>query len=81
MENFRIFRPASGNAFSEALSSLFTRMDRFFVAEAAEGRTPVFIRFFLSDAQNQADALRKALNAWFGPMLPSLAVSVGTAAD
>ena len=36
-------------------------MDRFLSEELAEGRTPVFIRFFLSDAQNQAEALRAAL--------------------
>ena len=51
-------------------------MGRFFDAEAAQGRHPVFVRFFLSDAQNQVDALRKALDASFRPMLPTLAVSV-----
>ena len=51
-------------------------MGRFFDAEAAEGRTPVFVRFFLSDAQNQADALRKALEAKFEALLPNLAVSL-----
>ena len=34
-----------------------------FRAEAGEGRKPVFIRFFLSDAQNQAAALQTALDA------------------
>lgn len=32
-------------------------MDRFFGDERAEGRHPVFVRFFLSDAQNQTAAL------------------------
>lgn len=76
VENFKIIHPAPGSAFPEALVSLCARMGRFFDAEVAEGRHPVFVRFFLSDAQNQADALRNALDASFGPMLPSLAVSI-----
>lgn len=76
VENFEIIRPAPGNAFSDALASLFARMGQFFGAEEAEGRKPVFVRFFLSDAQNQAKALRDALGASFGSMLPGLAVSV-----
>ena len=76
MESFNIIRPVSGSAFPEALDSLCARMARFFDAEAAEARHPEFVRFFLSDAQNQIDALRKALGASFGPMLQALAVSV-----
>ena len=49
-------------------------MDRFFGDERAEGRHPVFVRFFLSDAQNQIVALRKALET--RPLYASLAVSV-----
>ena len=49
-------------------------MDRFFGAERAEGRHPVFVRFFLSDAQNQIDALRKVLGT--RPLYASLAVSI-----
>ena len=40
-------------------------MGRFFSEEALESRIPAFIRFFLSDAQNQAPALRKELDAWY----------------
>ena len=40
-------------------------MGRFFSAEAAEGRNPVFARFFLSDAQNQVGALRSMSDEWF----------------
>ena len=58
---FEILRPASGDTFPDALSSLSERLGRYFGAEAAEGRAPVFVRFFLSDAQNQAGALRAAL--------------------
>ena len=76
VKKFRIIRPDTGNTFSEALSSLLAQMGEFFRAEAAEGRNPVFIRFFLSDAQNQDNALRKALESEIGPMLPSLAISV-----
>ena len=74
MKRFDIIRPASGEAFSGALASLFDRMDRFFGAESAEGRHPVFVRFFLSDAQNQIAALRSALDAW--PWAANLAVSL-----
>jgi enamine deaminase RidA (YjgF/YER057c/UK114 family) len=42
---------------------LFERLGQYFGAEAAEGRVPVFVRFFLSDAQNQAGALRAALES------------------
>jgi enamine deaminase RidA (YjgF/YER057c/UK114 family) len=74
VKKFEIIRPAVGKAFPAALVSLLTRMERYFSAEAAEGRTPVFVRFFLSDAQNQAKALREALEARFGSM--GLAVSI-----
>ena len=76
VKKFRIIRPDAGNTFSEALSSLLAQMGEFFRTEAAEGRNPVFIRFFLSDAQNQGAVLRAALEAEVGPLLPSLAVSV-----
>ena len=76
MKNYEILRPASGDTFPDALSSICSRLGQFFGAEAAEGRCPVFVRFFLSDAQNQADALRAALDAGFGPLLPRLAVSI-----
>ena len=49
-------------------------MDRFFGAERAEGRHPVFVRFFLSDAQNQIDSLQKALET--RPLYASPAVSI-----
>ena len=64
VNRFEIIRPASGKVFSDASASLFDRMDRFFGAEAAEGRHPVFVRFFLSDAQNQMAVLRSMLDAW-----------------
>ena len=76
VKKFRIIRPDAGNTFSEALSSLLAQMGEFFRTEAAEGRNPVFIRFILSDAQNQGAVLRAALEAEVGPLLPSLAVSV-----
>ena len=60
MNKFEIIRPGDSASFADALFSLFARMGDYFRAEAAEGRKPVFLRFFLSDAQNQADALRKA---------------------
>ena len=74
VNRFEILRPAPGNTFSGALASLFDRMDRFFGDERTEGRYPVFVRFFLSDAQNQITALRKALET--RPLYASLAVSI-----
>lgn len=76
VNRFEILRPAAGQTFSEALSSLLAGMGRFFSAEVAEGRNPVFIRFFLSDAQNQAAALRTVLDGWFAAMPSRPAVSV-----
>jgi len=73
VNRFEILRPAPGNTFTGALASLFDRMDRFFGDERTEGRYPVFVRFFLSDAQNQIDALRKVLET--RPLYASLAVS------
>ncbi|MBO6044852.1 MAG: translation initiation inhibitor, partial [Bacteroidales bacterium] len=58
-----------------ALSSLFSRLEEFFSDEAAEGRKPVFLRFFLSDAQNQAVALKAKLDARLGTAsLPAVSV-------
>lgn len=54
--------------------SLLDRMDRFFGDERAEGRHPVFVRFFLSDAQNQITALRSAWEAW--PQTQATAISI-----
>lgn len=64
MKRFEIICPAPGKPFAEALSSLFARTGSFFSAEALEGRQPVFMRFFLSDAQNQEASLRAAFSAW-----------------
>ena len=75
MKKFEIIRPASGDTFSSALSSLFSRLEEFFSDEAAEGRKPVFLRFFLSDAQNQAVALKAKLDARLGTAsLPAVSV-------
>ena len=54
--------------------SLLDRMDRFFGDEHAEGRHPVFVRFFLSDAQNQIAALRSAWGAW--PQTQATSISI-----
>ncbi len=69
MNNYSILRPVPGGSFAQALGSLLEKMQTFFCAEASEGRHPVFTRFFLSDAQNQASALKKALEEfpWYGP--------------
>ena len=61
MNHFSILSPAPGGTYPEALASLFEKLRDHFAAEAAQGRRPVFVRFFLSDAQNQAAALQAAL--------------------
>ena len=61
MNHFSILSPAPGGTYPEALASLFEKLRDHFTAEAAQGRRPVFVRFFLSDAQNQAAALQAAL--------------------
>ena len=38
-------------------------MKAFLEKEAAKGRSAVLLRFFLSDAQNQAEALKAAMKA------------------
>jgi enamine deaminase RidA (YjgF/YER057c/UK114 family) len=74
--NFSIIRAASGNTFSDALTSIFSRLGQFLRLEAAEGRCPTFIRFFLSDAQNQISALRGQLDQWLQTQAGSPAVSI-----
>ena len=76
MKNFAVIRPASGNTFSDALSSIFVHLDQFFGNEKAEGRFPTFIRFFLSDAQNQISALRTQLDKWLKAQASSPAISI-----
>ena len=51
-------------------------MGEYFRAESQEGRKPVFLRFFVSDAQNQAAALQAALDGWTAASGCSPAVSV-----
>ena len=69
MENFAIISPEPCGQFSQSLTSLFEKMSSFLGREAQKGRRAVFVRFFLSDAQNQAAALRKALETvpWPAP--------------
>jgi enamine deaminase RidA (YjgF/YER057c/UK114 family) len=61
VNHFSILSPTPGGTFAEALASLSGKLRDHFAAEAAQGRRPVFVRFFLSDAQNQAAALQAAL--------------------
>jgi len=61
VNKFEILRPEAGGLYRDALRSLLDKIQAHFRSEAAEGRRPVFIRFFLSDAQNQAAALQDAL--------------------
>ena len=61
MENYRIIRPKPKETFAEALESVVRQLDFFLKEESGEGRCPVYIRFYLSDAQNQAAALKYKL--------------------
>ena len=61
MEVYRIIKPAKSSDFAAALEDLLTQLHVFLAEESAEGRSPVYVRFFLSDAQNQAAVLYKRL--------------------
>ena len=61
MEVYRIIKPAKSSDYAAALEDVLTQLHVFFAEESAEGRRPVYVRFFLSDAQNQAAVLYKRL--------------------
>ena len=67
MENFSFIRPNRSKTFSDALTSLFSNLKAFLEKEAAKGRSAVLVRFFLSDAQNQAEALKAAIGRCHWP--------------
>ena len=73
MNRFSILRPDACGTYRDALSSELDKLQEYFNTEAAEGRQPVFARFFLSDAQNQAAALKAALDAR-GLDLPAVSI-------
>lgn len=68
MDNYEILRSGPGVSFAETLLSLRIQLENYLGMEASEGRRAVFVRFFLSDAQNQAGALRAMLKSfsWTG---------------
>ena len=61
MDRYKIIRPSANESFADALASVLSGIDCYLAAEKAQGRELVFVRFFLSDAQNQAPALREAM--------------------
>lgn len=63
MDNYKIIKPEAAGDFAGASESVVRQMGEFLAAEEVAGRSPVYVRFFLSDAQNQAVALRNALEA------------------
>ena len=67
MTIFQFIRPDRSDAFSDALSSLFSNIQDFLEKEAAEGRKAISLKFFVSDAQNQAASLRAALEDFRWP--------------
>ena len=68
MDKYEILRSGPGVSFAETLLSLRIQMETYLEMEAALGRRTIFVRFFLSDAQNQAEALRAMLETfcWTG---------------
>ena len=68
MDHYEILRSGPGVSFAETLLSLRIQMENYLEMEAAQGRRAVFVRFFLSDAQNQVEALRAMLKSfsWTG---------------
>jgi enamine deaminase RidA (YjgF/YER057c/UK114 family) len=68
MDHYDILRSGPGVSFAETLLSLRIQMENYLEMEAAQGRRAVFVRFFLSDAQNQVEALRAMLKSfsWTG---------------
>jgi len=61
VDKYRILRPKNKKNFEEALDDLIPEVRSYLDNEAAQGRGPVYLRFYLSDAQNQAGALRARL--------------------
>ena len=64
MDKYEILRSGPGVSFAETLLSLQIQMETYLEMEASEGRRAIFVRFFLSDAQNQAEALRSMLKSF-----------------
>ena len=67
MDNYQLFRPEKGGSYSAEMSSIERKINDWLKEEASEGRCASFVRFFLSDAQNQEPLLRQALDSWSWP--------------
>ena len=63
MDNYRIIKPEAAGSFAEAQESVLGQLEAYLTDEAAAGRAPVLIKFFLSDAQNQIGRLTGAFLA------------------
>lgn len=61
MDYYKIIKPEVADDFAGALESVVRQMGEFLTTEEVAGRRPVYVRFFLSDAQNQAAALHDRL--------------------
>ena len=61
MDNYKIIKPEVADDFAGALESVVRQIGEFLTTEEVAGRRPVYVRFFLSDAQNQAAALQDRL--------------------
>ena len=70
MDNYRIIKPEAAGSFAEAQESVLGQLDAHLADEAAAGRAPVLIKFFLSDAQNQIGRLKERLSGAEGAFRP-----------
>ena len=68
MDKYEILRSGHGVSFADTLVSLRIQMETYLRMEAEVGRRALFVRFFLSDAQNQDTVLRSMLRSfpWIG---------------
>ena len=62
MDKYEILRSGPGVSFAETLLSLRIQMENYLGLEAEKGRQAVFVRFFLTDAQNQVATLQEMLS-------------------
>lgn len=76
MKKIDFIYPPSGLTYADSLTSLLMQVKAFFQREMEEGRQAAFVRFFLSDAQNQAAALKKEWDSWDIPQNCRPAISI-----
>ena len=61
MERYSLIKPTGSASFAEALGSVLSGGGKELEENSVDGFSPVYVRFYLSDAQNQSESLRSAL--------------------